>query len=230
MQREEAFEGEEIVETAIAARVRKDVTRNEARVTAETIDLLPVQGVCVKEDEHPFLLHHLIQWEGTAAALLTETKKRYGAVVSYVAWTRGFYSPDNLTAFEAELGLAVMPRKGKGTEASRERERAEELRSSASGSIRPYESAINNLEHRGLKSSAGAWQEGICAQRGAFGCGGKCASTRIDTAPAGDLSGAARQRLAPLSWNKQAAETAEKDDAHERNRIATSSAGCKQLK
>ena len=82
MQREEAFEGEEIVETAIAARVRKDVTRNEARVTAETIDLLPVQGVCVKEDEHPFLLHHLIQWEGTAAALLTETKKRYGALGS----------------------------------------------------------------------------------------------------------------------------------------------------
>ncbi len=41
--------------------------------------------VCVIEDPHPFMLHHMIQWEGThvaaAVLLLTETKKRYGAVV-----------------------------------------------------------------------------------------------------------------------------------------------------
>ena len=41
--REETFEGEEIVVTAEAVRVRKDVTSSEARVTAETIDRLPVQ-------------------------------------------------------------------------------------------------------------------------------------------------------------------------------------------
>ncbi len=80
--------------------------------------------VCVMEDEHPFILHHMIQCEGTDAALLTEAKKRYGAVVS-CSKDKGFCSPDNLAAIEAELELAVMPRKAKGTEASRERERAE---------------------------------------------------------------------------------------------------------
>ena len=108
--------------------------------------------VCVIEDAHQFILHHMIQWEATdveaAVPLLTETKKRYGAVVS-CSVDRGFYSPDNLTAFEAELGLAVMPRKGKGTEASRERERAEEF-VAARRQHPAIESAINNLEHRGL--------------------------------------------------------------------------------
>lgn len=41
--REEVYEGEEIVVTAEAARVRKDLTSSEARVTAENIDRLPVQ-------------------------------------------------------------------------------------------------------------------------------------------------------------------------------------------
>ena len=41
--REQVFEGEEIVVTAEAPRVRMDVTSSEARVTAETIDRLPVQ-------------------------------------------------------------------------------------------------------------------------------------------------------------------------------------------
>ena len=41
--REEVFEGEEVVVIAEAVRVRKDLTSSEARVTAETIDRLPVQ-------------------------------------------------------------------------------------------------------------------------------------------------------------------------------------------
>ena len=41
--REEVIEGEEIVVIAEAIRVRKDLTSSEARVTAETIDRLPVQ-------------------------------------------------------------------------------------------------------------------------------------------------------------------------------------------
>ncbi len=41
--REQTFEGEEVVVMAEAVRVRKDVTSSEARVTAETIDRLPVQ-------------------------------------------------------------------------------------------------------------------------------------------------------------------------------------------
>ena len=40
--REEVFEGEEIVVTAEASAVRKDVTSSEARVTADKIDQLPV--------------------------------------------------------------------------------------------------------------------------------------------------------------------------------------------
>ena len=43
--REQVFEGEEIVVTAQAERVRKDVTSSESRVTSETIDRLPVQEV-----------------------------------------------------------------------------------------------------------------------------------------------------------------------------------------
>ena len=41
--REQVIEGEELVVTAEAIRVRKDLTSSEARVTAETIDRLPVQ-------------------------------------------------------------------------------------------------------------------------------------------------------------------------------------------
>lgn len=41
--REEVYEGEEVVVTAEAARVRKDITSSEARVTSETIERLPVQ-------------------------------------------------------------------------------------------------------------------------------------------------------------------------------------------
>ncbi len=41
--REAVFEGEEILVTADAVRIRKDVTSSEARITAETIDRLPVQ-------------------------------------------------------------------------------------------------------------------------------------------------------------------------------------------
>ncbi|RMH61802.1 MAG: TonB-dependent receptor, partial [Bacteroidetes bacterium] len=43
--REEVFEGEEVVVTAEQISVRKDLTSSEARVTAETIDRLPVQEV-----------------------------------------------------------------------------------------------------------------------------------------------------------------------------------------
>lgn len=41
--REEVFEGEEVVVTADAVGVRRDVTSSESRVTSETIDRLPVQ-------------------------------------------------------------------------------------------------------------------------------------------------------------------------------------------
>lgn len=43
--REEVFEGEEVVVTAEAVAVRKDLTSSEARVTSETIDRLPVQEI-----------------------------------------------------------------------------------------------------------------------------------------------------------------------------------------
>ncbi len=94
----------------------------------------------------------MIQWEGTdvdaAVPLLTATKKHYGAVVS-CSVGRGFDCPDNLAAYEAELGLAVMPRKAKGREADRERERANAF-VAARRQHPAIESAINNLEHRGL--------------------------------------------------------------------------------
>lgn len=41
--REEVFEGEEVIVTAEAVRVRRDVTSSESRVTSETLDRLPVQ-------------------------------------------------------------------------------------------------------------------------------------------------------------------------------------------
>lgn len=43
--REEVFEGEEVVVTAEAVTVRKDLTSSEARVTSESIDRLPVQEI-----------------------------------------------------------------------------------------------------------------------------------------------------------------------------------------
>ncbi len=175
---------------------------------------------CVREDTHPFIFHHMIQWEGTdvdaAVPLLTETKKRYGAVVS-CSVDRGFYSPDNLTAFEAELGLAVMSRKAIGTEASRERERAEAF-VAARRQHSAIESAINNLEHRGLNRVRVHGKEGFA----------RSVALSVVATNVHRLGLILRQRetlaaSAPASGclNKQAAETAEKDDAHEQNRIAT---------
>ena len=83
-----------------------------------------------------------------AMPLLAESKKRSGAVGS-CSVDRGLCSPDNLTAFEAELGLAVMPGNANGTEASRKRERADPF-VSARRQHPAIESAINNLEHRGM--------------------------------------------------------------------------------
>ncbi|MEM9666688.1 MAG: carboxypeptidase-like regulatory domain-containing protein, partial [Bacteroidota bacterium] len=43
--REEVFEGEEVIVTAEASAVKRDVTSSEARITSESIDRLPVQEV-----------------------------------------------------------------------------------------------------------------------------------------------------------------------------------------
>ena len=65
------------------------------------------------------------------------------------SFDRGFHSPENRVQLDDLLDLNALPRKGRHNRADRERE-AEEAFAGARQQHPAVESAINNLEHRGL--------------------------------------------------------------------------------
>ena len=108
--------------------------------------------VALIEDQHQFILHHKILWEGedvdVAAPMVREAQARYPELRA-CSFDRGFHSPDNRIKLDALLDLNALPRKGYLSRADRERE-AEEPFAAARRAHPAIESAINGLEHRGL--------------------------------------------------------------------------------
>ncbi|MCY4461298.1 MAG: hypothetical protein OXC26_13030 [Albidovulum sp.] len=105
---------------------------------------LPVElGVplCIVEDQRQFILDHRIMWKGgdvdVAAPLLESCLKAYPDI-AVCSFDRGFHSPENQKRLGKLLETAALPKKGRPSAAERRRRHP------------AVESAINNLEQRGL--------------------------------------------------------------------------------
>ena len=107
---------------------------------------------CILEDAHGFVLHHEIMWEGSdvdyAVPMVKAAQARFPDLRA-VSFDRGFHSPDNRVRLDALLDDNVLPKKGYLNKAEQERESGDVF--AAMRRQHPaVESAINNLEHRGL--------------------------------------------------------------------------------
>jgi len=108
--------------------------------------------VCVMEDQHRFILHHQVMENKTddsvAIDIVKESQTRFSNL-NVVSMDKGFHSPDNQKELREMLDRIVLPKKGRLSEADKEREYAEEfiqVRHQHSA----VESAINALEVHGL--------------------------------------------------------------------------------
>ena len=108
--------------------------------------------VCVIEDQHRFILHHKVLWSGSdvdAAVPMVEEAQAHHPDLRACSFDRGFHSPSNRERLDGLLDLSVLPRKGRLTQAERERE-SDGAFAAARRQHPAVESAINALEHRGL--------------------------------------------------------------------------------
>jgi hypothetical protein len=109
-------------------------------------------GVCVMEDQHGFILHHIVMQKVTddcvAIPIVQETKKRYPTLWS-CSFDKGFWTPENRRRLAKILGSVALRSKGRPSEAEQlERSDPEYLR--ACRQHPAVESAINALENHGL--------------------------------------------------------------------------------
>ncbi len=108
--------------------------------------------VCILEDQHGFVLHHQVMWQGSdvdfAVPMVAAAQERFPDLRA-VSFDRGFHSPENRARLDDMLDLNVLPRKGYLNRDDRERETGDAF--VAMRRAHPaVESAINNLGHRGL--------------------------------------------------------------------------------
>ena len=108
--------------------------------------------VCVLEDQHQYILHHAVLYEGTDSSMimdfLREAQVRYPSLSS-CSMDTGYTSESNRKALAQSLDLVIMPKKGRLSQADKDRESAPDF--AAGRRQHPaVESAINNLNQRGL--------------------------------------------------------------------------------
>ena len=115
--------------------------------------------VSVVESEHQFIMHYKVMWSDQdvdmAPSLIEESQELHPSLAG-CSFDKGYYSPGNRKRLDELLELNVMPKKGKLGKADRERETAPEF-VEARRAHAAVESAINNLEQRGVRPGAGAW-------------------------------------------------------------------------
>jgi hypothetical protein len=107
---------------------------------------------CVMEDQHRFILHHMVMEKTTddaiAVTIVKQTKERFDTLES-VSADKGFHSKSNQTHLAEVIKFPVIPKKGKLSAADQARqEGAEFVRLRRQHSA--VESAINALEVHGL--------------------------------------------------------------------------------
>ena len=108
--------------------------------------------VCVLEDQYGLLLHHRVMWKENdveIAVPMIEAARRKYPDLGLCSFDKGFHSPENRRRLDELLEDNVLPRKGRWTQADRERETGTVFRA-ARQQHPAVESAIRNLEHRGL--------------------------------------------------------------------------------
>jgi hypothetical protein len=108
--------------------------------------------VSIIEDQDQYILHHQVMRrqgdEKVAVEIVEDTKKRFPELAA-VSWDKGAHSPQNQRELKARLDLVVLPKKGRLSQADRQREESREfklMRRQHSA----VESAINALEVHGL--------------------------------------------------------------------------------
>ena len=108
--------------------------------------------VAIVEDDCQFILDHAILWKGgdvdAAVPLVRACLEGYPDLRA-CSFDRGFHSPENRVRLDGLLGTAALPKKGKLNAAERARETAPAF-ARARRRHPAVESAINNLEQRGL--------------------------------------------------------------------------------
>ncbi len=108
--------------------------------------------VCILEDHHGFVLHHEIMWKGSdvdyAVPMVKAAQERFPELRA-VSFDRGFHSPENRRRLDDLLDDNVLPKKGFLSKAERAREQEKEF-AEMRRKHPAVESAINNLEQRGL--------------------------------------------------------------------------------
>ena len=108
--------------------------------------------VCIMECEFRFVLHHEIMWKGSdvefAVPMVKNTQAKFSDLRS-ASSDRGFHSSDTRKDLDERLDCNALPKKGRLSKADQEREQDETF--VAMRRQHPaVESAINNLEQRGL--------------------------------------------------------------------------------
>ena len=108
--------------------------------------------VAIVESRQQYVLHWQVLWSeqdvDVACSLVRETQALYPQL-SACSFDKGFHSPGNRKGLDELLDLNALPKKGRLTQADREREGEPEFRE-ARQAHPGVESAINNLEQRGL--------------------------------------------------------------------------------
>jgi hypothetical protein len=108
--------------------------------------------VCILEDTTRFILHHCVQEKQTdaqiAVKMVTEGQTQFPNL-AVVSMDKGFHSPENQKELKHYLDNVILPKKGKLSQADREREYNPEFikRRHQHSAV---ESAINALEVHGL--------------------------------------------------------------------------------
>ena len=112
----------------------------------------PGVAVCVIEDQHQFILHHGVMWEGSdvdMAVPMVAAAQALFADLRVCSFDRGFHSPDNRTRLDQMLDLNALPGKGRLSKPNQDREAAPDFRP-ARKQHPAVESAVNHLDHHGL--------------------------------------------------------------------------------
>lgn len=108
--------------------------------------------VCIMEDQHQFILHHLVMEKQTddqvAIEMVESVEKSFGAMASS-SFDKGFHSKVNQETLKNKLSLLVLPRKGKLSKIAKAIE-SEKPFCKARRQHSAVESAINALEVHGL--------------------------------------------------------------------------------
>ena len=109
-------------------------------------------AVCIVEDQHQLIVHHEVMWQECdvdVAVRVVEAVREQDPGLSSCGFDKGFHSRSNRKRLGEVLDHVCLPAKGRLSQAVREEESSAEF-VAARGQHPAVESAVNNLEQRGL--------------------------------------------------------------------------------